>query len=248
MLTLIVVVAAGSFAVFVAQKQQAVQDQELYQLHQQQELLVIDDLITRPASNATLSDLNFTVSSNHQLESKITRINVNGHVLRDWLTYRLNVTSGAWESRLVQWNDSFVIEPKEQLFIDVNASDFFETGLNYPATGLVKLEINTGYQNSFSRAFMPPTAVLSMKTEALWSGTSFNNYLVLDASASAAQDESSLVSYEWTVTNKASGLNQTLGGVMTTVQFPSAGDYWINLTVTDNHGLLAMDSLSYTHA
>ena len=251
MLTVIVVVAAGSFAVFVSERQKQVQDQQMYQLDKQQELLVINSLRPTTASgNDQFLNLNFTVTSEHQHESHVTKVAVDGLVLRQFETYSLNLSSGNWEMHLLHWNDTFAIDPTEQLFISVNATDFFQSSAPFNVTKMISMEITTSYQNSFSKVFMPPSAIVAITTEALWNGTSHNytSYLVADGSGSAAQDGASVVYYNWTVTPRGGGAPIALYGLKTTVQFPVAGNYVITLTVTDSDGMVGRGSLSYAYA
>ncbi len=249
MLTLIVVVAAGSFAVFISQKQKEVQDQQIYELHKQQEQLVVDSMTPDVvAGSDSIAELNFTISSGHQLESTVLKVAVNGHVLRQFWEYHLDLASGKWELRLLHWSDNFIVEPREQLYLNVSAADFFESGVTFDDTRIIKIEISTSYQNIFSKIFMPPSAVAAMKTEALWNGTAYENYIVMDATESTAQDGSSLVYYDWNVTRKLGGDGFQLHGVKSTVQFHMNGEYWINLTVTDIHGMVGRASLSYNRA
>lgn len=250
MLTVIVVVAAGSFAVFVSERQKQVQDQQMYQLDKQQELLVINSL--RPSmslGNNQFTDLNFTVTSEDQQESHVTEITVNGLVLRQFDVYSLD-RSGNWERHTLLWNGTFVINATEQLFVNVNTTDFFQGSPSFDVTRGISMEITTSYQNSFSRVFMPPSAIIAITNEALWNGTSQNytTYLVADGSGSTAQGGATLVYYNWTVTLRGGSAPIALYGLKTIIQFPVAGNFVITLTVTDSDGMVGVGSLSYAHA
>lgn len=244
MLTLIVVVAAGSFAVFVSQKQQSAQDQQLYDQQRQQEALAITGL--KPVRNLTTGNfdqLNFTVASNHNLDSKVLKLTINNHVARDFWIWKIG--QGAVK---LNWTSNFVIGPQEQLCINITPINLFETGINFKATGYVEISISTGFQNSFTHVFMPPSAVISLSTETQWNASSNNytDYLILDGSRSTAQADSFIVSYRWHIENATdSSNNLSFNGMKARADFPTKGANLVSLTVEDNHGMISVDSVMY---
>lgn len=126
MLTLIVVTAAASFAIFTAQKQEELQEQEWQQLlREQEELEIIGiDNLNYDFSTEKLSDVSFVITSVHQRNSKLPSIMINDipvkqfHVDRQvendegwifsWGSYHLNLFVANTSS-----NESY-------LFVDAN--------------------------------------------------------------------------------------------------------------------------------
>ena len=85
MLTLIVVTAAASFAIFTAQKQEELQEQEFAQLLREQEELSVNKIVDLTYdSNENLSTLSFSVASQHTRSSKIVVLKINGNVISDF--------------------------------------------------------------------------------------------------------------------------------------------------------------------
>jgi len=243
MLTLIVVVAAGSFAVFVSQKQEAAQQQQLYDQHKQQEALAIMGLNPNRTSNGNFDQLNFTLASNHNLDSRIVKVTVNNHVLREFWVW------GADQPlEKLNWSSKFIISSHQQLNINITPDDFFENGITIDAGGFVEIAISTDFQNTFSRLFMPPSALLRLNTESQWDPaiSNFKDFLILDGSGSTAQGESFIVSYQWNISSVNDPMIYvTYTGMKARADFPSNGDYWVNLTVADNHGMIGVDSIIY---
>jgi len=249
MLTLIVVVAASSFAVFLSQQQKAVQDQELYALEKSQESLnIIGFQQNFTTNNKEYFDLNFTITSNHARDSDVTKIAVNGHVARDFFLWRINQTSGIWEQEHLDWSNDFKILAKEQLYLRLNKTNLFENNVIFQNGTFVKLEVFTKLLNSFTRVYMPPSALLTISTESLWDGVSFKPFIVLDGGGSVAQEGSYLTMYDWNVTKPGVSPSYShVGGVKATFDFSSLGpgQYYVNLTVMDDHGLMGIDSTIY---
>ena len=246
MLTLIVVVAAGSFAIFVNQKQQSAQQQQLYDQQKQQENLEITGLNPR-SSNGYFDQLNFSVASNHNLRSIVAKLMVNNYTARNF-----NVSIFGQVPSSYNYLSNVSIEPHEQLIIMITPSDLFGNNVKFKSSDYVELTIHTDYQNTFSRVFMPPSAVIKLSTESQWNASANHNtgnytdYLILDGSGSTAQSGSFLVSYQWNIENTANHLKSlSLSGVKVRADFPARGANWVNLTVEDNNGMISVGSVIY---
>lgn len=248
MLTLVVVVAASSFAVFVSEKQKSVQEQELYNLRKSQESIqIIDFMLNYTATGAEYWDLNFTITSNHARESQVTKVTINGHVASEFYVWRINRTSANWEEEALSWSEDFKVQAKEQLYLRLNRTNLFETDVHFLNGTFVKLEVFTVLLNSFTRVFMPPDAVMSIRMESLWDGSAFRNYIVLDGSGSQAQDGAFMTMYRWDITRISDLTSQRVTGMKASYVFPTTGEsYWVNLTVMDDHGLMGSDSVEYS--
>ncbi len=246
MLTLIVVVAAGSFAVFINQKQQSAQQQQLYDQQKQQEALEITGLNPR-SSSGYFDQLNFSVASNHNLRSIVAKLMVNNYTVRNF-----NASIFGHAPISYSYLSNISIEPHEQLNIMITPNDLFGNNVKFKSSDYVELAISTDYQNTFSRAFMPPSAVIKLSTESQWNASANHNtgnytdYLILDGSGSAAQSGSFLVSYQWTIQNVSHpSVSISLSGIKVRANFPTIGANWVNLTVQDNNGMISVGSVIY---
>lgn len=254
MLTLIVVVAASSFAVFIAKKQAAVQDQQLLDLERQQEsLAVLGIKAQRSMDNSSFTGFNITIASNHIRESKLQRVVISSDQ-GDYVLRKFNATTSDQKYESFSWSDSafayvngteyLTIAPRGQVSLNVSASPycFFSDSVHFPTVGsYVKISVDTGYQNTFARVFMSPQAFLRMSAQ----GDASHTNLTLDASISSAQNGSFIVSYKWHVVNDTSGYQLNLTGIKAIVQVSNADRYSISLSVTDNNGMLGLAETSY---
>jgi len=85
MLTLIVVTAAVSFAVFTAQKQEELQKQEFARLLREQEDLEVVKIVDLAYDSAEkLLSIGFSVVSQHIRSSDIVALKINGNVVKDF--------------------------------------------------------------------------------------------------------------------------------------------------------------------
>lgn len=85
MLTLIVVTAAASFAIFTAQKQEELQKQEFAQLLREQEELSVNKIVDLTYdSDGNLSTISFSIANQHTRSSKIVALKINDHVISDF--------------------------------------------------------------------------------------------------------------------------------------------------------------------
>lgn len=244
LLTLIVVVAAASFAVFVSQRQQSAQQQQLYNQQRSLEDLAVIGLNPSSDGNGNFSQLNFTVASNDNFASQVVKLSVNNYVVN---TFKILVL-GQTALISLKWSDVFVILSHEQVNIIITPTDLFEPGMHFASSQPVVIDFLTSLQNSFSHVFSPPSAVLSLNTEAEWNASiqNYTDYLILDGSGSTAQTGSFIVSYQWNIQNTT---NQTkslsLSGEKVRADFPARGANRITLTIEDNNGMINNDSVIY---
>lgn len=255
MLTLIVVVAASSFAVFLSEQQKSVQEQELYNLMKSQESLqIIDFQENYTADGAHYWNLNFTVTSNHAQDSVVSKIAVNGHVAREFAVWRVNQTTGNWDpEKIMKWSDDLTILAKDQMYLRLNSSSLFETGIEFSNGTFVKMEISTTLLNVFTKVFLPPSAIMTVMTQSIYDelSASYKNYLFLDGTGSVAGEGSFMVMYAWNVTKVTTTDYNQLQGVKANFDLDGPargpGDYKITFIVMDNHGLMASQTVTYTY-
>jgi flagellin-like protein len=249
MLTLIVVVAAASFALFVSERQQEIQNQQMLELKRSQENLQV--LSVSPTFNSTGGvwlELNFTVASVHNEKSRLTRMEVNGEVVKMFELQRYNRTSGAIDIIQMDYNDRFYIEPLETVNVVLNTtSDFFSPNVHILTADSVNLGLYTEYLNEFSKAFIPPTAVAKVITEVQWNGTAYAPFMILDASPSTFYGSAYATSWSWTILGDDDGdgnygesgeVSADRTGMKTAANFPRTGiSYQITLKTHDNYGM-----------
>jgi flagellin-like protein len=251
MLTLIVVVAAASFSVFVNQRQQEYQEQQL--LEQRRSLESLQVLSLRPTEDVgglEWAELNFTISSFHGETSRITRMVVNDFTVKEFEIHRFNRTSGAYDITTMDYHDKLEITTLETVQIIVNVSTgFFETSAAILTSDSIALELSTAHLNTFSRVFIPPTAIARVLTEAQWDSSipDYVPFQILDASASVLYGDAYAVTFAWSLLGDNDG-DGTYGesgedvlarsGTKVAAGFATSGiTYQITLVVEDNNGM-----------
>ena len=222
MLTIIVVTAAVSFAVFAADKQERLQSAELAELNRNLEDITIIGIKSESLNylNSNLTRAGFDIGSLHAGDSTISSIRVNGFFLqnftverqnRSWENYSLNHSSYEYRiySRSVDegnnWsniakNDSyrFKILASESVTIQIRNTleDLIKkTGENISENDPITIEILTSLTNEFSQSFIPPTANIKIVKE------SDSTTIALDSSSSDHPGETGyIINYRWDVT------------------------------------------------
>lgn len=248
LLTLIVVTAAASFSLFVNQQQKERQEQEQYEFRKEQETL--DVLTVHPVKNDSASTwqyLNITIASLHTHTSDILSVNVNDRAVQQGTIWWQNGTDTAWVH-----NRSIDMDAREQITIEVNLTGGMLNPLSIPTSGYIKIDLFTGYGNTFSRSFLPPTAIAAIAAESLWNGTDYEDTVILDGARSEQPGEGYLLSWNWTIEDSegADIYNWTGQGRKIRAQFNQSAsneDYTITLTVTNSYGLTGTDVIAYRH-
>ena len=267
MLTLIVVTAAASYSIFIADKQKSIQENELYQLQRNQEDIAIINMEPIYNNSDVLGNVSFTIGSMHTRDSAITSVSINGYLLKHFnLTrqnnekeeWKMNLSTGIYELNGTGEDVYYPLEilSYERVILTVNASsksqDLLkqigeEININEP----IILEISTGLINTFSQAFIPPTAIIKINTESLWNGSgggAYDNYTILDGSESDAPGAGYILKWKWHIENKAIPEYNVIFGRKAVAKFDKfTGYHWVNLTVTDNFGMIGKSSLYYFH-
>jgi hypothetical protein len=251
LLTLIVVMAAASFAVFVSQKQKEVQEQRLLENKRALESVAIMGIKpTADGAGTYWTELNFTIASIHNEISRVTRIDINGYAVKEFELLRFNASASSYEWVSLSYNDRFEIGPLERLNMVVETpQDLFDSTAALLTSDSLRIEIYTAYLNSFSRVFMPPTAIARIITEAQWDSASldYEPFLILDGTYSVLYNGTYAVEWSWKVLGDDDGdgafgetgeVNVTRTGIKSVADFPVAGiRYRITLSITDNNGM-----------
>jgi flagellin-like protein len=251
MLVLIVVVAATSLAVYVAQYQKQLQsEQALTHDRALEKLAVLHVTPYLPLNSTTWYSLNFTVASLYINPSIVDEITLNDQAVKQYTVWALNLTSGTFTSIVVGGGGQLTLSPNEQVNVNLTTNltspdySFYSATFVLPLTAYLKLDLFTGYQNDFTRVFIPPTAVAVVSPLETFSAGNFTTIPVLDGSNSFQAGNASLDAWAWFVTPgpiRASGEKAVVAFSTT-----PGTTYTILLAVTNTDGLLGTDTITYT--
>lgn len=254
-LVLIVVAAATSFSVFLAQYQKQAQanqavahDRALESLHV---LHVVPQLNT--TSGTSWLSANFTVGSSFVNPSTITSVAINNIRLKQFVAWSLNTTTGTITSTTVATGGIFTMGPSEDVAINVtfsatpSVSSFF-SGFVLTTTSYLTLDLYTALLNVFSATFIPPSAVALVTPLQQWTGTGFVTVPELDGSGSFQSGNATLVQWAWNVSPGAN-FGYIVGEKALFNLVPGNGTHTYNVTlvVTNSDGLLGTDKLRYVY-
>lgn len=246
MLTMIVVVAFSSFAIFISEKQEAVQQQELLDLERDLEKLEVLKVVPGGSDGIKWRYLNFTVANLHTGESRISGMMVNDLPLRQCDVWRTNASTGLLDRESYTYMEDLIIGPREHIQINVSLVeyDLFIGTLDIPIHQYVKFNLMTRLLNNFEKTFIPPTAIIIVAVEQYWnySTASYDNYTILDGSLSDHTDDGYIVSWKWTISPEDV---ECSGRKVRAPIEPTASYHTIVLKVTDNSGLVGMDTITY---
>lgn len=251
LLVLIVVSAASSFFLFVSYKQEQIQEQRLLETQRQNEdieILGINPIDSN--DDQRWDDFNITIASVHKSRSNLDRLDINNHPIKYFSIYRYNLSIGEYEYE-ENMELPLTLDAMEKVNVFVNKSNgFYEKDLTFRGNNYVEIELFTKMRNSFSRSFIPPTAIIVIEQRSLWdaSSDSYEPYEILDGTESDHPGDGYIVSWEWHIENKTNNEELTFTGRKVRVDFTITDiNHWINLTVTDNHGMKGTDSIEYYH-
>ena len=224
MLTLIAVVAATTFAIFVSQQQEEYQQSEWKATLAELENLEITAINKfNYSDNTTIDGINITVTSRHTRDSEFM-VYINNKPVSGQKGYIFNISS--YDTKYINLTQNIKIENN-----------------SYIKTRIVTQK----WANSFEKTFLPPTAIIKIDVESLPGGT--GNFYILDGSDSEPQGDGYLVKWEWNITNKTSNDYLELFGKKAQITDSSfiAQNYiyQLNLTVTDNYGMKGKTSFLY---
>lgn len=256
MLVLIVVVAATSLAVFVAQYQKQLQAQQALTHNRQLENLGILHVTPFvPAGASAWVSLNITVSSLDVNPSVVDEITINDQPVKQYTVWELNLGTGNFSSQVVPGGGTLNLSGTEQVNVNVSFNQsspsfsFYSPTFAIPLTSYLKIDLLTGLQNDFTRAFIPPTAVAVIDPLVTFNGTAYNTVPVLDGSSSFQAGNSSIIGWSWFVVPIGGAGAFPLFGekvVLNASVPPPLVTYNITLTVTDTDGLVGQAVTSYT--
>jgi len=255
MLTLIVVTAATSYAIFVSDQQKKIQTVETLKLQQDLEnitILALEDMMYSPNSGELENNISFAITNMNSEETVITSMNINNNYIRH---FNITRPDGWRENYTMPFNGSGkrpIIHPREQIRLTINISNgdvvIFK---NITTNDAIILHIFTSLTNDFTKTFIPPTAIIQIVTESQWNSTSHNyeTYLILDGSLSDHPGSGYIARWEWKITTNNSGtieydLNRTGRKIRAIFATPNLY-HTITLTVTDNYGMIATDTVEY---
>jgi hypothetical protein len=253
MLTLIVVVAASSFAVYVAEKQKVQQDNDKLLDQKKQESIQVLSIQPSPnATGASWDELNFTVSSNHVGDSEIKKIVINEFIVRSYIVTRFSPNTGVANDVPMDYTENLKLDPRETVILRINYSGLFESPHNFSTNLAITMSLHTELNNIFQKSFLPPTSLISIGTQSWFNTTAgkFEQYVVLDGSASQQVGGGYIVTWHWKITNET-GVTKEFMGQKVRFDFPVNGgiqiNYTIELLVENNYGMISSSNIPYTY-
>ncbi len=249
MLVLIVVVAASSFAIFFSQYQEAEQTKRLDDQKRAQEKLQVISIVSELVEDDMTSwqSFNFTIASLHNERSEIIRMAINDQLVWQFDVWRVDPYSGKFVKDALTAEDRMTIGPREEVSVLVDVeTGMYNAAASFSTNGFVKMDILTGMSNSFSKSFIPPSAVathsigsMANRSEGAKPGA-LDYYVTLNGGSSVANSGAYIVSWNWTVesTNKSSTWKGETFGKVVRMDLPCVGGlHVVTLTVTDNFGM-----------
>jgi hypothetical protein len=96
MLTLIVVTAATTYAIFVSEQQKKIQDAETVKLQRELENLTILSLENPTYNSPILENISFHITNIHTESTVITSMNINNRIIRQFTFGRIDGTIEEW--------------------------------------------------------------------------------------------------------------------------------------------------------
>ncbi len=262
MLTLVVVSAATSFALFVSQEQQQRQEAQLKQLQIELEDLSLSSLKDLQYNETTgnFTKVNITIKNMHNDPSTINMIFINDYYVDQFKVYRTNRIVENWKfnsskGRYINQNKTgyhlFRLDSYETATIKIenNGSIRLPKQKNITKNTPITVKIYTSLTNEFEKTFYPPTAIIKIDIQSLPGVT--DDYYILDGSQSDHPGDGYIIKWDWNVTNISHTpdiYNETGGRKAQTPDplFITVGyTYRVNLTVTDNYGMKATTSFEF---
>ncbi|HZY69950.1 MAG TPA: archaellin/type IV pilin N-terminal domain-containing protein [Thermoplasmata archaeon] len=248
-LVLIVVAAATSFSVFLAQYQKQAQANQAMAHNRSLESLRVLHVI--PELNGTTKNtwvsVNFTIGSSDVNPSTITTVALNDLRTKQFVVWAQNTSTGTITSTTVLTGGFYTLTPSEDVAINLTftgvGGSFFSPYV-IATTSYVKLDLFTALLNDFSSAFIPPSAIALVAPLEKWTGTGFVVVPELDGSNSFQSGNGTIIQWAWNVTPWQG--NQNLIGERAVLNLTAPFHTWnITLVVKNNDGLLGSDLVHY---
>jgi flagellin-like protein len=204
----------------------------------------------------TLPNINFTIKRGDQA---LENWSYTTRGFKRWS--RWNESNG-WKNISELWDVSNItphplyIHPRE--LITFRLTNLNEKTIS-PVLGLIiddktpiTIKVTTVLTNVFEETFFPPTTIIMIKTEALWNGSNYQGYIILDGSLSDHPGNGYIAQWYWTIENATDPniYNWSNQGRKIRAEFNESQNnvkYIIKLEVIDNFGMRGKASLFYTY-
>ncbi|MGB0652471.1 MAG: hypothetical protein ACPGQL_04660 [Thermoplasmatota archaeon] len=258
MLIVIVTAAAAGLGAFVLDQQQATQEAERANLARSLEKLQVTGI--EPVDTDADGDwdtLTFQVANLHADPSELFHFTVNGEVAINYTVTRTvsgsPVTTDGSAYTLV---DPLDIQPSERLEVAFDLTN--TTDKDFPAAPVmvttaqpITLELFTGYQNTFERTFIPPTAIPVIRIENVDLGTGYSDVQILDGSLSDHPLGTAIVAWDWAIDQYVgapdgddyteAGRKVAASDIDANCDGAGGNLFDVTLTVTDRYGMKGSD-------
>ncbi len=213
LLTLIVVSAATTFSLFVADRQRTIQAAQNRELIRDQENIQILGFQNLGYNDLTeqLETMELSIANTNSRKSIITAVRINDYLVENFTFVRYNLSQEHWEMNYstgeynrtdTTQSERIHILPQEHAQIKItNTSAAFPTG-NIKENQPLIISIFTTLTKEFKHSFLPPTAVANIQVDTIWnaSASDWEEVIILDGSLSSHPGDINIVRWEWYIT------------------------------------------------
>lgn len=217
MITLIVVTAATSFALFVSENQKKIQEAERLDLMRSLENVDIQNVRLTYDDNTmiekkALADIEFKIANAHQSETKVAAIKVNNVFIEDFNLsrediktkeyWKFNETYGNYyKMKKIGTSNNYTRTNEQLIFIPMERITFYiDEGINDIKTNIpVIVEVETKLLNVFKKSITPISLTPKIDLRYYLNGTgSPKEDIYLDGEAEVS-DDNFITKWEWNV-------------------------------------------------
>ncbi len=146
------------------------------------------------------SSITFTLSNLNTDDSKVVGVAINDRYSRNITTVD-NTPSALRQTYNISNNEYLTLPGTKSQKIQINFTDDFPSAQYNPTGNQIKVQIITSLYNTFEKTFKPPNPVFQTKIDTEDLGSVQRNVLVLDGSASTA--DNMVVDWNWTINSAA---------------------------------------------
>jgi flagellin-like protein len=256
-LVLIVVAAATTFSIFVATYQKQLQSEQSFNQQRGLEDLQVIHLAplactTGCSPGGNWAILNFTLVSLYVGTSVVTGISIDGQQVANYTVTGVNETTdlpGSWSQGFSQ---DLYVAAHAQLQVQISLqpgagnTSLLDGAYSLALSQYIQITLLTAYDNVFTTTFTPPTAIAVVGQLETLNNGSYDPIPLLDGSHSIAPVNTTLISWEWVVTDELTNASRIFIGEMASDPYVNASTTYVaELTVVDSNGLTNSTSTEF---